>query len=175
LYGEYFEFRPTLKLWLSTNHKPKVGGTDVGIWRRIKLIPYTVTIPEEERDKHLGDKLKAEASGILNWCITGGLRWKARGLIEPSTVSSATTEYRNEQDNIARFIDEKLLVDANAEVRASELFEAYTNYCEENGDSRLPSRTFGDALIERAFTKRRVGARSSKPAGVYWSGICVRV
>jgi putative DNA primase/helicase len=175
LYGEYFDFRPTLKLWLSTNHRPKVGGTDEGIWRRIKLIPYTVTIPEEERDKHLGDKLKAEASGILNWCVAGGVRWTIRGLVEPSSVRSSTAEYRDEQDGIAHFIDEKLTRESNAEVRASELIEAYANHCAENGESRLPSRALSDGLIERGFTKRRVGARSSKPAGFYWSGICVRV
>ena len=76
LYGEYFSFKPTFKIFMATNHKPKIRGADNGIWRRIKMIPFTVTIPPEQRDKKLTEKLIAENSGILNWLIAGYAMWK---------------------------------------------------------------------------------------------------
>lgn len=83
LYGEYFSFKPTFKIFMATNHKPKIRGADIGIWRRIKLIPFNITIPPEQRDKKLTEKLIAENSGILNWLLKGYSMWKKEGLNEP--------------------------------------------------------------------------------------------
>jgi putative DNA primase/helicase len=94
LYGEFFNFVPTFKIFMATNHKPVIKGTDYGIWRRIKLIPFTTRIPEEKQDRRLEEKLKAEASGILNWLLEGTARWKREGLIAPATILNATNEYR---------------------------------------------------------------------------------
>ena len=106
LYGEYFNFTPTFKIFMATNHKPIIKGTDHGIWRRIKLIPFTVRIQEEQQDKHLEQKLKEEASGILNWLLEGTERWRKEGLKAPAIVLSATDEYRGEMDVIGKFLEE---------------------------------------------------------------------
>jgi putative DNA primase/helicase len=79
LYGEYFNFTPAFKIFMATNHKPVIKGTDHGIWRRIKLIPFTTRIEEEDQDKHLEDKLREEASGILNWLLAGTRQWRHEG------------------------------------------------------------------------------------------------
>jgi putative DNA primase/helicase len=94
LYGEFFNFTPTFKIFMATNHKPVIKGTDYGIWRRIKLIPFTMRIPEEQQDKGLEEKLRKEASGILNWLIEGAARWKREGLKAPEAILNATDEYR---------------------------------------------------------------------------------
>jgi putative DNA primase/helicase len=107
LYGEFFNFTPTFKIFMATNHKPVIKGTDYGIWRRIKLIPFTTRIPEEKQDKHLELKLREEASGILNWLLEGTARWKREGLKAPKAVLLATDEYREEMDVIGNFLKER--------------------------------------------------------------------
>jgi P4 family phage/plasmid primase-like protien len=106
LYGEFFNFVPTFKIFMATNHKPVIKGTDHGIWRRIKLIPFTTRIPDEKQDKHLEDKLKTEASGILNWLLEGTRRWRQEGLKAPAAILNATDEYRGEMDVIGNFLKE---------------------------------------------------------------------
>ena len=96
LFGEFFEFIPQFKLFLGTNHKPVIHGTDLAIWRRIRLIPFLVTIPEEKQDRELVSKLKEELPGILNWAIKGCLAWQKDGLGVPEEVKAATDEYRKE-------------------------------------------------------------------------------
>lgn len=95
---DFFEFEATFKIWLATNNKPIVKGTDYAIWRRIKLIPFTVTIPPEERDKSLPAKLRQELHGILAWAVQICLEWQKYGLNEPQEVTAATCAYRDEQD-----------------------------------------------------------------------------
>jgi putative DNA primase/helicase len=107
LYGEFFNFLPTFKIFMATNHKPVIKGTDHGIWRRIKLIPFTTRIPEEKQDKRLEDKLRAEASGILNWLLEGTRLWRREGLKAPAAILNATDEYRGEMDVIGNSIKEK--------------------------------------------------------------------
>ncbi|MBC6714265.1 phage/plasmid primase, P4 family [Treponema sp. Marseille-Q3903] len=109
LYGEYFSFKPTFKIFMATNHKPKIRGADNGIWRRIKMIPFTVTIPPEQRDKKLTEKLIAENSGILNWLIQGYAMWRKEGLgEEPKAVREANNEYRMDMDVVGTFVDSVL-------------------------------------------------------------------
>ncbi|MDO4507454.1 MAG: phage/plasmid primase, P4 family, partial [Spirochaetales bacterium] len=99
LYGEYFSFNPTFKIFMATNHKPRIKGADNGIWRRIKLIPFNVTIPQEQRDKDLPNKLLAENSGIFNWLLRGYDMWKKEGLLEPEAIKNANEEYRFDMDS----------------------------------------------------------------------------
>jgi putative DNA primase/helicase len=107
LYSEEFSFKPGAKIWLVTNHLPTVRGTDEAIWRRIWLVPFTVTIPEDKRDPMMGDKLYAEASGILNWCLEGFREYMQAGrLVRPEIVTQATDAYREDQDILADFLAE---------------------------------------------------------------------
>jgi putative DNA primase/helicase len=125
LYGEYFNFVPNFKIFMASNHKPVIRGTDHGIWRRIKLIPFTTRITEDKRDRYLEQKLLAEKSGILNWLIEGALRWKQEGLNVPTLITNATDEYRREMDVIGNFLRERCVQKPGEAVRAQELFQVY--------------------------------------------------
>jgi putative DNA primase/helicase len=138
-------------------------------------VPFTITIPKEKRDRELTERLKLEASGILNWALAGFRDWQSDGLGDPEAVNAATEEYRQSQDVLAHFIDAKVTVAADAEVRVSELYRAYKFWAEESGEFQMTERDFSTALSERGFSKRRVGARADYPAGVYWRGLCVVV
>lgn len=100
LHQEWFDFDPTHKVFFGTNHKPVIRGTDYAIWRRIRLVPFEITIPEAERDKALPERLKEEADGIFAWAIQGCLLWKQRGLGAPEEVREATASYRDEMDSL---------------------------------------------------------------------------
>jgi putative DNA primase/helicase len=165
LYSEHFEFRPQFKLFLATNHKPRIRGTDGAIWRRIHLIPFTITIPIDEQDKTLPERLRGEASGILQWALEGLADWRRVGLAPPSQVREATRGYRFEQDVLQHFLDERCVPDAGAQISATELYEAYKAWCEAAGESPLCKRDFGLALEERGFRKAR-SASSRKWVGV---------
>ena len=103
LYAEWFEFVPAFKIVLSCNHRPRIVGTDNGIWRRVHMVPFNEMIPEPERDKELPEKLRAELPGVFNWALAGCLKWRKRGLDPPPEVKTATENYRQEMD-LARSI-----------------------------------------------------------------------
>ncbi len=159
LFKEYFEFKPTFKLWLATNHKPVIRGTDLAIWRRIRLIPFTVTIPEGERDPRLPAKLRDELPGILAWAVAGCLEWQREGLGVPAEVKDATEIYRAEQDNLAGFLRE--CCDLAGDVKASSLLDAYKAYSGE----KITAKELVRLLTERGFT-----AKHTKQ-GNFWQGL----
>jgi putative DNA primase/helicase len=167
LHQEWFEFRPTFKVWLATNHKPVVRGSDNAIWDRIKLIPFTVRIPDEDIDHDLGDKLLDEAPGILNWLIKGCLDWQREGLGVPEAVKEATDEYRTEMDAIGTFITDCCIVGKDKIAIAAALFRAYIEWCEQNNERKPSQREFGMRLTERGFSRGRRG----KPQVWCWHGI----
>ena len=107
LHQEWFDFEPTHKVFFGTNHKPVIKGTDYAIWRRIRLVPFEITIPEGERDKNLPEKLKAEADGILAWAVQGCLVWQQQGLGVPEEVKAATDSYREEMDILGEFLKDR--------------------------------------------------------------------
>ena len=165
LYGREFEFKPEFKLIMATNHKPRIRGTDSGIWRRIRLVPFTQTIPEDKQDLQLPDKLRAELPGILNWAIDGLRLWlknsnnaRRRGLPPCHAVDSATAAYRGEQDRLKDFLEECTEPAPGYTVQASVLYQVYRRWCEENGE-RFPvtSTKFGK---EVAKTMKRIRTSS---------------
>ena len=133
-YGKDFEFDPVFKLFMATNHKPKIYGTDEGIWRRLVIIPFTHTVKKENVDKKLEDKLKAESMGILKWAIEGAMMWQSEGLNPPDVIQKAGKEYRKEMDIIEAFIDECCVTNDSYKVKASELFDAYKNWANETNN-----------------------------------------
>jgi len=155
LYGEYFNFVPTFKIFMASNHKPVIKGTDHGIWRRIKLIPFTTRISEEKMDKTLEEKLLEEKSGILNWLIEGMLRWQKEGLNTPPIILNATDEYRGEMDVIGNFIKERCVQKQGLMVRARELFQAYQDWCDENNELATSERMFGMRMKELGMAQKR--------------------
>ncbi len=169
LHCEFFDFRPTFKLWLSTNHKPVITGTDDAIWDRIRLIPFDYRVPNEADDKGLADKLAAELPGILAWAVEGCLRWQRDGLEAPRPVQEATTEYRREMDLIAQFLDDRCLLNPAARVSAKTLHQAYSDWCSDNGEVAMSSRMLSRRLSDRGF--RKAGRDSS--GRFLWEGIGV--
>jgi putative DNA primase/helicase len=168
LYGEFFNFTPTFKIFMATNHKPVIKGTDHGIWRRIKLIPFTTRIPEEKQDKDLELKLREEASGILNWLLEGTARWKRERLKAPPAILNATDEYRGEMDVIGNFLKECCIQKPEAAIRIRELFKAYQDWCEENNEHAVSERFFGLHLKEMGIEQRRTSEAR------FWSGLALR-
>jgi len=168
LYGEFFNFVPTFKLWMATNHKPVIKGTDHGIWRRIKLVPFTTRIEEERQDKHLEQKLMAEAPGILNWLLEGVRRWRAEGLKAPNVVVNATDEYRAEMDAIGDFLRDRCVMTADVSIKARELFKCYQDWCDDNNERACTERFFGLRLKELGVEQKR------SSDGRYWSGIVLK-
>jgi putative DNA primase/helicase len=165
LYCSAFNFKPTHKLWIYGNHLPDIRGNDQGIWRRIKLVPFEVRIPDEEKDPELLKKLLQEMPGILNWGIEGCLEWQKKGLSAPQIITEATSEYREEEDEIGEFIVEVCI--SGGQVERSELHNAYRDWAEDRG-VRMPMTT-------KAFAKRlrvRSGISELKSNGRrYWNGI----
>ena len=161
MHQDTFEFRPEFKVWLSTNHKPVITGTDLGIWRRIRMIPFTVKIPDEERDGAFKTRLREPAalSGILNWALAGVLLWQREGLKPPAAVTEATQAYREEMDVLAAWIADCCVVKKLAEASAADLYRSYVQWREQNGERPETQTSFGLRLTERGFerVKRRNG------------------
>lgn len=155
---DFYEFDPTHKLFLAANHKPTVRGTDEGIWRRIKLIPFKVQIPDSDVDKELGERLKSEGPGVLAWAVSGCLQWQEAGLQEPQAVTEATSEYRAEMDTLAAFLDERCTVDEATKVRAGDLYKSYVEWCRETGSYQLSMNKFGRLMTERGFEQVKVNS-----------------
>lgn len=166
-----WEFLPTHKLWMATNHKPRIRGTDPAIWSRLKLIPFDVSFPDDDprQDKQLPKKLLAELPGILHWAVEGCLAWQRDGLGVPGEVQTATCKYREEMDVLAAFISECCVVKSFAKVAAKNLYKAYVEWCEETGEHPLAQRNFGIRLAERGFTSQKGTA-----GRYFWQGIGLR-
>jgi putative DNA primase/helicase len=155
LYSEYFEFAPEFKLWLATNHRPEIRGTDWATWRRVRLIPFEVEIPEAEQDKDLLEKLQAEFSGILRWAVDGCLAWQREGLGLPDAVRQATAEYRASMDVVGNFLTECCQDIPHVFSKAGDLYRAYLTWCEDAKEHPESQRRFGEALAERGYTRDR--------------------
>jgi P4 family phage/plasmid primase-like protien len=147
---DFWSFDPTHKLMLCTNHKPEVRGTDHAIWRRPKLVPFTVTIPESEAITDMPARLRAEYPGILARCVRGCLDWQRNGLGVPSEVVTATDQYRVEQDVLSEFIKEECVVADSLSAKATPLYERYRQWA---GSDAINQRTFGKAMSERGFER----------------------
>lgn len=157
LYKDEFEFKPICKLWMATNHKPVVRGTDYGFWRRVRMIPFTVQIPPEKRDKDLPDKLRKEFPGILRWALEGLRMYQEEGLGLPAKVEAATQEYKEEMDGLGAFLTECCdTSDPLVKTGVRELYRAYTNWCYENGETPMKQRMLGKRLKERGFQQDRL-------------------
>lgn len=169
LFREYFDFKPTNKIWMYGNHLPLVRGVDEGFWRRMRIIPFSVTIPENERDPHLPERLQEELPGILNWAIQGCLSWQEHGMGMPVSVKQATEQYRSDMDVLATFIEDCCTVWSGGTITSTLMYVAYSGWCTEMGERPASQRGLGLRLKERGFTQNR-GTRGVR----FWSGIELR-
>ena len=158
---DFWEFQPTHTFWLSTNHRPRITGTDNGIWRRIKLIPFEVDLSDVVTvDKAFPEKLKAEYSGILNWALEGWKRYQSEGLREPKAVLDATDEYRGAEDIVGTFIRETYVENSAFFVKANDCFEAF-----KQAGGKLSQTEFGREMSNRyEKARQRIGG---KPVTIY--------
>lgn len=171
LHGEFFEFEPKFKIFLATNHKPVIRGTDNGIWRRMRLIPFKVVIPNDKQDKDLPEKLKSEMAGILRWSVAGCLKWQEEGLEPPTSIVAASAEYRSEMDSLQAFIDDRLVLSPDEKVSTARLYGQYQEWCEANGERSITQRILGMRLKEKGFENRRSGANGSS----VWHGLSLKM
>ena len=164
MHKDFFEFAPTHKIVVATNHRPGIEGTDHGIWRRIRLVPFGVVIDDEDQDRQLEEKLRGEAPGILQWALDGCSRWRLQGLTDPTAVLAATADYRAEMDVLGDFISDCCILVAGTTSKAGDLYGEYVRWAEATGERPLSQRKFGSSLRERGLTKRTSN-------GVWWDGI----
>ena len=167
LYGDEFEYSPEFKLWIATNHKPVIRGTDVGIWRRIRLIPFEVNIPADKVDKQLKYKFREEMPQILRWAVEGCIKYRQEGLEPPECVKQSTAEYKSEMDLIATFMDACVAIDytSGIDIPASDLYSVYTGWARECNEFKMTSRKFFGELGKRVPDKKRTST------GVVYSNI----
>ncbi len=157
LFKEYFEYVPKWKLFLAVNHLPHITGTDKGIWRRLKVIPFDVSFENQNKDVGLLKKLEMEISGILNWAIEGCIMWQREGLQEPQKITDALESYRSEEDTIGTYIEENLEIRADFVELASDLYAAYAEKQKSCGQRPISSKQFGHKLKIKGFKKTRNG------------------
>ena len=166
---DFFEFAPTHKLALQTNHRPIIRGTDEGIWRRIALIEFAETIPPDERDPLLAEKLRAELPGVLAWAAQGCRAFLQNGLQPPPGVQAATAAYRSDSDAVGAFIVEECLESASVTCSASELYAVYSAWADDAGERPMSKRALGLRLQERGFSPHKGAAGQRR-----WQGITPR-
>lgn len=178
---DFWEFKPTHKVILLTNHRPRIVGTDEAIWRRLRLVPFTATFwdpadPGKEvaqlsenrrQDKRLGAKLAAEREGILAWLVRGCLDWQREGLTLPEQVKVATREYRQDEDLLGEWLEQHCLTGGNYRCQSSDLYAAYKAWCERGGEEPMKQKSFGTAMSDRGFQRQ-------KSCGIWYLGVALR-
>ncbi|WP_240097616.1 MULTISPECIES: phage/plasmid primase, P4 family [Thermomonas] len=166
---DFFEFWPQFKLFVAGNHKPAIRNIDEAMKRRLHLIPFTITVPPERRDKHLQHKLLAERDGILAWALEGCLAWQRLGRLDPPPqVVAATEEYFEAEDALGRWLEERCVREANAKSLTAELFTDWKQWAEAAGEFVGSQRRFSDLLITRGVEKWRnaAGIRGFRGVGL---------
>ena len=164
LYGSEFEYKPKFKIWMATNHLPIIRGTDDGIWRRIKIIPFNIQIPKEKVDKKLEYKLKAEYTGILNWIVQGAIMWQQEGLEDPEAVTKVIETYRAEMDPLDAFLEECCTTGQNYSIKAREMYDAYHEWAKESEEYKMSMTKFGREMSKKLL-------RVKKRDGWYYVGL----
>lgn len=148
LYGNEFDFKPMFKLWIATNYKISVRGTDGGIWRRMRVIPFLHSFMANP-DKHITDKIRKELPQILAWAIEGTAKWLKEGLEPPQAVQSAVEEYKKENDVIAMFLADATHKAPQMRIRSSDLYKAYAKWCSIGKDHQMSKTMFGREVAKK--------------------------
>lgn len=162
---DFWHFDPSHTFIMLTNHRPVVSGQDEGIWRRLRLVPWDVVIPADERDERLGDRLRLEADYVLTWLVRGYQDWREHGFTEPERVTAATAAYRADSDALGRFIGDKCITGPHFRVRSSELYAAWAKWCAAEGTESGTNKAFSESLQNRGFDKKPT------KVGIVWTGI----
>lgn len=161
---DFWSFKPSHTFVMASNHKPIVTGQDEGIWRRLRLVPWDVVIPPEERDEELAHKLALELDAVLAWLAAGYADWHEHGLSDPEQVIKATSSFRAESDALSRFIEARCM--AHGSAGSTELFKAWESWCASEGEEPGTQKAFSTALENKGFDKSKDGAGRMR-----WRGI----
>lgn len=161
LYCEPFEYTPSYKILLLGNYKPNVRGQDEGIWRRIHLLPFRMTIRPQDRDQNLEEKLNKELPGILYWAVEGCLEWQRIGLKAPEDIRNEVASYRRNEDVFNQWINECCVKGEEYLTSAKQLLESYKNFSQRRD---ITPTKLGRMLREAGFRKQTSG-------NVSWQGI----
>ncbi|MEH3045515.1 phage/plasmid primase, P4 family [Sphingomonas adhaesiva] len=159
-----FDLYPAFKMTISGNYFPTITGSDDGIWRRVALVPWNIQIPDAEKDRQLGAKMRREASGILNRLLDGLIDWRLRGLQEPDIVRTATDDYRKDSDPLGRFLTECTADDTEAKTKSSVLYGLYDAWRAAVGENQWTQKGFSLAMLDRGYKRR-------ENRGMQWLGI----
>jgi putative DNA primase/helicase len=165
LYNEHFEYKPKFKLFISANHRPEIRGTDNGIWRRIHLIPFDVTIKSDEIDKELPNKLRQELPGIFAWMVRGFREWQSQGLNPPKCIEDVTAEYRAEMDTLSGFIEDKCNCQSSEKTPVSDLYIAYKGWSDDACQETVGKKIFGNLMRQKGYLQSKSDSKR------YWNGI----
>lgn len=163
---EFFSFVPNFALWYVANHKPRISDAGYAAWRRVMLIPFEVTIPETERDSKLGQKLRAEAPGILRWMLDGLKGYRMHGLNPPQSIRQANAAYREESDLLGAFIEECLESEMGTTTATGDLYAVYRDWCADQGLRPVTQIVLGRKLGDRGW--RQLNSRRN---GRLWDGM----
>ncbi len=153
--AEFFDFVPVCKIWLGTNHRPTITGTDAAIWYRIRLVPFNVRIPNPRPRREIAEELRAELPGILAWAVQGCLDWLEFGLCPPAQVKEATEAYRVEQDILGAFLKDVCALGSDLTANATDIYKAYRDWAEAAGERPVSQTRFGRVLGERGYESGR--------------------
>lgn len=169
---DFIEFASTAKLLICTNHKPIVSGQDLGLWRRMWLVPFTATFTGAAADKGLPAALREEAAGILNWALEGLARWRLSGFSQCDAIEQASREYKAESDTMGTFLSECCTIEAQAFVTSAALYAEYKAWAVRSG-IRYPhtATLFGRKLDERGLTKENRWDATAKKSAWVWVGV----
>lgn len=169
LHKEYFDFFATFKIFLATNYKPNISGTDRGIWRRIVTIPFDYIVPEEEKDGRLSEKLQNEFPGILAWAVEGYKIWRSEGLGRPKRVLEANKEYEISSDVIGTFLTERCISEVNVEEQETLLLKSLQFWCKDGGLRPTKRQELLDYLKKNGYERTR-----NIQGKVIWKGLTLR-
>lgn len=170
---DFWDLHPTHAFIVSGNHKPNIQGSDEGIWRRIRLVPWTVTIDEGAVDKSLPEKLFAEREGIVRWIVQGCLEWQRIGLADPEIVRGATDEYREESDTLGQFFDERVTFGVEEKCARSDLRLQYEQWCAEAGHKPLGAKRIAARLREKGVANGKDYSNGKTRDG--WKGVSLKL
>lgn len=161
------KFAPSHQLIMVTNHRPTIRSTDEGTWRRVVLVPFAVTIPPKERQINLAQQIQGEAPAIMRWLVNGCLEWQRRGLDPCAAVLGATREYRQDEDEVGRFLEQCTIKGANAHCKPGDIYRSYKIWCEVEGVAHTPTATmFGKLLTARGLEREENGDKRYRGLGL---------
>ena len=162
LYGNEFEFTFTGKIFMTANHRPIIRGTDNGIWRRVRVIPFDRVFADDEQDKDLKNKLMQEAPQILGWIIKGFALYMSEGLKSTDEIDTEIKSYRSEMDLVQRWINENCELDSSYFQSSMELFKNLTDYINANKEFAMSNTLFGRNMAKKFERARLNGVMTYK-------------